>query len=41
MRSVGHYFANKPVFFHVYSILHCKNCVYVCVYDMFQILLPL
>jgi hypothetical protein len=25
----------------VYTILHCQNCVYLCVYDLFQIPLSL
>jgi len=25
----------------VFSILHCKNCVYLCIYDLVHTLLPL
>jgi len=26
-------------FKNAYGILHCKNCVYLCIYDLFHILL--
>jgi len=32
---------HNTVLYNVHTILHRKNCVYLCIYDMYHILLPL